>query len=74
MRVGSERGPKSPMLLMPALASRVHTAGPSRPRLVKIWITPPEASVPYSVVAAGPFTTSMRSISDAAMSLSGDTD
>ena len=62
------------MLFTPALASSVHTAGPSRPRLVKIWMTPPDASVPYSVVAAGPFTTSMRSMSDAAMSFSGDTD
>ena len=31
-------------------------------------------SLGTSLKAAGPFTTSMRSISDAAMSLSGDTD
>ncbi len=34
-----------------------------RPRFVKIWITPPDASEPYSVAAAGPLSTSTRSIS-----------
>src|SRR5262245_57505110 len=38
-------------------------AGPGRPRLVAITITPLAASVPYSVVAEGPFTTSMDSMS-----------
>lgn len=35
---------------------------PGTPFLVKIWMTPFMASVPYIVVAAGPFTISMRSI------------
>jgi hypothetical protein len=32
-------------------------------------MTPPDASVPYSVVAAAPFTISTRSMSSALMSL-----
>ncbi len=35
----------------------------ARPRLVMMLITPAEASAPYSVAAAGPFTTSMDSMS-----------
>ena len=50
----------------------VHCAAPALPCLVKIWMTPPEASVPYSVVADGPFTISMWSMSSGAMSLSGE--
>ena len=34
-----------------------------RPRLVITWITPADASAPYSVAAAGPFTISMDSMS-----------
>jgi len=42
----------------------VHCArSPALPRLVKIWITPAVASVPYSVDAAEPLMTSMRSMS-----------
>jgi hypothetical protein len=33
-----------------------------------IWITPADASAPYSVAAAGPFTTSMLSMSSGGMS------
>ena len=35
---------------------------PVTPRLVKIWITPAEASVPNRVAAAAPFSTSIRSM------------
>ena len=38
------------------------TSGPGSPSSVKIWITPAAASSPYSFWAAGPFSTSMRSI------------
>ena len=34
-----------------------------RPRFVNTWMTPADASEPKSVAAAGPFRTSMRSIS-----------
>ena len=42
---------------------------PALPFFVMIWITPAEASAPYSVAAAGPFTTSMLSISSGLRSL-----
>src|SRR5829696_3758177 len=45
---------------------------PARPRLVVIWMTPFDAAVPYSAAAAGPFTTSMLSISSGLMSLIRD--
>ncbi len=41
-----------------------------RPFFVKIWMTPFEASEPYSVAAAAPFRTSMRSMSSGFRSLS----
>src|SRR5205814_2845046 len=44
-------------------------AAPTRPRLVVITITPFAASVPYSVEADGPFTTSTLSIWFGSMSL-----
>jgi hypothetical protein len=51
-------------LLYPTELLNVKLAGLLlRPRFVKIWITPPEASEPYSVEAAGPLSTSTRSIS-----------
>ena len=40
----------------------------ARPRFVMMLITPAEASAPYSVAAAGPFTTSMLSMSSGLMS------
>src|SRR5690606_24090346 len=46
--VGSPFGPTWPMLLRPNVRSAVQMVGPSVPCLVKIWITPPDASVPYS--------------------------
>ena len=49
--------------MSPPSTESVHAGAPAEPRFVKIWITPPAASVPYSVVAAGPFTTSTRSMS-----------
>ena len=39
------------------------------PRLVMIWTTPLDASVPYSVAAAGPLMISMDSMSSGLMSL-----
>jgi hypothetical protein len=42
--------------------------------LVKIWMTPPLASVPYSVLAAGPLTISTRSMSAGLMSSSPEVD
>src|SRR5829696_2542895 len=45
---------------------------PERPRLVVIWMTPFDAAVPYKAAAAGPFTTSMVSISSGLMSLIRD--
>src|SRR5262245_49421418 len=49
-------------------ALKFQRADPVEPFLVKIWITPFEASVPYSVAAAAPFSTSMRSMDDGSMS------
>ncbi len=50
--------------LKPRVEVRLKLAGLLfRPRFVKIWITPPDASEPYSVAAAGPLSTSTRSIS-----------
>src|SRR5687768_12903035 len=46
----------------------VNWLDPTRPRLVMIWITPVEASAPYNVAAAGPFTSSMDSMSSGSMS------
>src|SRR4051812_43802358 len=40
---------------------------PLRPFLVMIWMTPDEASAPYSVAAAGPLTTSTLSMSSGLM-------
>ena len=48
---------------VPCWISAVHTGAPAEPRLVKTWMTPAEASVPYRVVAAEPLMTSMRSMS-----------
>ena len=68
---GTESVPNFCRLLTPPLKRTCHLAAPPAPRLVKIWITPAAASVPYSVAAAAPFTISMRSISSGLMSLSG---
>ena len=46
-----------------------HRAGPGVPRLVMTWMTPFDASVPYRVVAAGPFTISTLSMSSGLKSL-----
>ena len=48
---------------VPCWTSAVHTGAPDEPRLVKTWMTPAAASVPYSVVAAEPLMISMRSMS-----------
>ena len=45
---------------------------PGVPFLVKIWITPDEASEPYSVLAAPPFVTSIRSMSLVSRSANAD--
>ena len=58
----------------PAVTTAVQIGVPAMPRLVKIWITPLAASVPYSVVADAPLITSIRSMSSAAMSWSGEMD
>lgn len=58
---------------MPAAVLRVKTGFPSFPRLVTIWITPLDASVPYNVAAAGPLMISMLSILSGSMSLIRDT-
>ena len=55
----------------PCPVSNVQRGAPLEPCLVKIWITPAAASVPYSVLAAEPLMTSMRSMSAGLMSLSG---
>jgi len=47
-----------------------HAGAPWRPRFVMMWITPFDASVPYSVAAAGPLMTSMLSMSSGLKSLS----
>src|SRR6185437_461873 len=57
--VGSDLGPTWPSLFTPPDAEKFHWGAPDVPRFVKIWITPPDAWVPYSVVAAAPFTISM---------------
>src|SRR3989442_19962 len=49
--------------MAPCSAYTVHRAGPGLPRFVVITTTPFAASVPYSAVADGPFTTSIDSIS-----------
>src|SRR6185437_8086974 len=41
---------------------KFHDGLPLFPRFVMIWITPLDASVPYSVPAAGPLITSMLSM------------
>ncbi len=53
------------------LASKVHTGAPEEPLFVKTWITPADASVPYSVVAAAPLMISIRSMSFGLMLFSG---
>ncbi len=47
---------------------KLNRGAPARPRFVKIWITPLDASVPYSVAAAAPFRISMRSMDSGGMS------
>ena len=54
-----------------ALASHWSPWRPLVPFLVMIWITPFAASAPYSVAAAGPFTTSIDSMSSGLMKSSG---
>jgi hypothetical protein len=54
--------------LIPASPWMDHCGAPARPRLVVITMTPFAASVPYSVAADGPFTTSTLSISSGLMS------
>ena len=49
-------------------AVRLKLGAPARPRFVKIWMTPLDASVPYSVAAAAPLRISMRSIDSGGMS------
>src|SRR5437773_482961 len=56
----------------PPSAYAVHLVGPGRPCLVRIWITPFAASVPYSAAADGPFTTSTDSQSSGFRSLRRD--
>src|SRR5438046_371790 len=48
---------------------KVNSCPPASPFFVMMFITPLAASVPYSVAAAGPLSTSMLSISSGAMSL-----
>jgi len=54
----------------PASEKKLITGLPTRPRLVVIRITPFAASVPYSVAAEAPFTTSTDSISSGVMFVS----
>ena len=54
-------GPR--MKLRPSVTDAVNVAAPLAPRFVMIWITPAEASDPYSVAAAGPLMISMLSMS-----------
>src|SRR5688572_18152625 len=49
--------------MVPSWLSAVHTGARAEPRFVKTWMTPADASVPYSVLAAGPEMISMRSMS-----------
>jgi hypothetical protein len=71
--VGSASVPQRAPLLTPAVTSAFQIVlSPATPRFVKIWITPFDASVPYSVVAAAPLMTSTRSMSSGAMSWSGE--
>ena len=58
--------------LPPPRAVNSSRGRPAFPFLVVIWMTPFDASVPYSVAAAGPFTTSIDSMSSGLMSLSRD--
>src|SRR5207249_9016309 len=53
---------------MPCSLMKSQRGEPREPVLVKTWITPADASVPYSVAAAAPFKTSMRSIASGLMS------
>ena len=64
-------GPNLGVWLIDWSVWNVQRDAPACPRLVKIWMTPDAASVPYSVVAAGPLITSMRSMSEGSMSLRG---
>ena len=50
----------SVMKLAPCRTDAVNWGAPSLPFLVMIWITPADASVPYSVAAAGPLMISIR--------------
>src|SRR2546427_5805446 len=54
-------GQSARSLSVPPSAYAVHFVGPGRPCLVRNWITPLAASVPYSAAAEGPFTTSTAS-------------
>ncbi len=49
---------------------KLKRGAPARPFFVKIWITPLDASVPYSVAAAAPFRISTRSMDSGLMSSS----
>ena len=54
----------------PPSTNAFQRVGPGRPRLVRIWITPLAASVPYSAAADGPLTISIDSMSSGLKSLS----
>ena len=56
----------------PRAVNAVKRAAPGVPFLVKIWITPFDASVPYSVAAAGPLMTSIDSMLLGSMSFRRD--
>ena len=69
---GSRPGPWYPLTIAVWSIWSVKRGAPARPFFVKIWITPFDASVPYSVAAAAPFRISMRSIDSGGMSSSLD--
>src|SRR5580658_6494377 len=56
-------GNDSGMPLDACSPDRCHCGGPATPCLVMMTMTPLAASVPYSVAAAGPFSTSIDSMS-----------
>ena len=64
-------GPNGRDCTYPWSTLRVHCGRPVRPFLVKIWITPAAASVPYRVAAAAPLMISTRSMSFGLMSFRG---
>ena len=59
---------------MPCSMRKLNRGAPEFPLLVKIWITPFDASLPYSVAAAAPFRISTRSIDSGLMSSRRDID